>query len=89
MHKKVVEDFFEHVLQWQMVHGPERAFRFKGIKASNGSVAPAHYPKKLVSSSCARHLAVSAGHLNGPGNANANAKSEGGQNDKQNQPKIQ
>jgi hypothetical protein len=83
MHKKVIEDFFEHVLQWQTAHGHERAFRSKGIKASNGSVAPAHYLKKLVSSSHARCLAASAGCSNGPGNANA--KSEGGQNDKQNQ----
>jgi hypothetical protein len=36
MHKSVIEDFFDHILQWQTAQGPEKAFRFKAIKASNG-----------------------------------------------------
>jgi hypothetical protein len=43
MHKSVIEDFFDHVLQRQLAQGPKRAFRFKGIKASDGSVTPAHF----------------------------------------------
>jgi hypothetical protein len=47
MHKSTIEDFFDHVLQRQTAQGPERAFRFKGIKAGNGTVAPTHYPDDL------------------------------------------
>jgi hypothetical protein len=47
MYKSVIEDFFDHILQQQMAQGPERAFRFKAIKASNGSMSPAHYPTDI------------------------------------------
>ena len=47
MHKSTMEDFFDHVSQRQMAQGPERAFKFKGIKAGNGTVAPTHYPGDL------------------------------------------
>ena len=43
MCKSVIEDFFDHVLQWQTVQGPEGVFKFKGIKASDGRVSPACY----------------------------------------------
>ena len=44
MHKSVIEDFFDHILQRQTAQGPERAFRFKAIKARDGSASLAHYP---------------------------------------------
>ena len=47
MHKSTMEDFFNHVSQWQMAQGPERAFRFKRIKVYDGTVAPIHYPSDL------------------------------------------
>jgi hypothetical protein len=46
LHKSVIEDFFDHISWRQMAQGAERAFRFKGIKASNGSVCATHYPDK-------------------------------------------
>jgi hypothetical protein len=42
-----MEDFFNHISQRQTAQGPERAFRFKGIKADDGTVAPTHYPGDL------------------------------------------
>jgi hypothetical protein len=56
MHKSVIKDFFDHILQWQMAQGPKRAFRFKAIKASNGSVSPAHYPTDINNPAPSRHI---------------------------------
>ena len=47
MQKSVIEDVFDHILRRQTAQGPERAFRFKGIKLMNGRVIPAHYPNNL------------------------------------------
>ena len=64
MHKSVIGDFFDHVLQWQTVQGPERAFRFTGIKARDGSVSPAHYPNGLNNPKCSRHISKQTGQRN-------------------------
>jgi len=64
MHKSVIEAFFDHVLQQQTAQGPERAFRFKGIKASDGSVTPAHYPTDLNNPSPSRRISKRTGRLN-------------------------
>jgi hypothetical protein len=54
MHKSSVENFFEHILQRQTAHGPERAFRFKAVKASDGSLYPAEYPSDFNHASRSR-----------------------------------
>jgi hypothetical protein len=64
MHKSVIEDFFDHILQRQMAQGPERAFRFKAIKASNGSVSPAHYPTDINNPAPSRHISKRSSRRN-------------------------
>jgi len=64
MHKSVIEDFFDHVLQWQTVQGPERAFRFTGIKARDGSVSLTHYPNVLNNPKHFRHISKWTGQRN-------------------------
>jgi hypothetical protein len=59
-----MEDFFDHVLQQQTAQGPERAFRFKGIKADDGTVAPTHYPGDLNPPPPARRKPKRSGRRN-------------------------
>ena len=62
MQKSVIEDFFDHILQRQMAQGLKRAFRFKGIKDTDGSVSPAHYPNSLDNpSSPSQHISKQSG----------------------------
>jgi hypothetical protein len=64
MHKSVIEDFFDHILQRQTAQGPERAFRFKAIKASNGSVSPAHYPTDINNPAPSRRISKCSSQRN-------------------------
>jgi RNA recognition motif-containing protein len=64
MHKSVIEDFFDHILQRQTAHGPERAFRFKAIKASNGSVPLAHYPTNINNPAPSQHISKHSSQRN-------------------------
>jgi hypothetical protein len=71
MHKSVIEDFFDHILQQQMAQGPERAFRFKAIKASNGSVSLAHYPTDINNPAPLRHISKRSSRRNANAMPNA------------------
>ena len=64
MHKSAIEDFFNHVLQQQMAQGPERAFRFKAVKASDGSVSPTHYPDDLNNPPPSQQISKCSGQRN-------------------------
>jgi hypothetical protein len=69
MHKSAIEDFFDHVLQRQTAQGPERAFRFKAIKASDGSVSPTHYPGDLNNPPPSRRISKRSGRRNADADA--------------------
>jgi hypothetical protein len=71
MHKSVIEDFFDHILQRQMAQGPERAFRFKAIKASNGSVSLAHYPTNINNPAPSQHISKCSSRRNANAMPNA------------------
>jgi hypothetical protein len=64
MQKRVIEDFFDHILQRQMAQGPERAFRFKRIKLHDGSVSPAQYSNDLNSPTPSRWMCKRTGWQN-------------------------
>ena len=64
MQKRVIEDFFDHILQRQMAQGPKRAFRFKRIKLHDGSVSPAQYPNDLNSPKPSRRMHKCTGRQN-------------------------
>ena len=76
MHKSVIEKFFDHVLERQTAQGPERAFRFKGIKASDGRVSPAHYPNHLNNPSPTRHITKRTGRPNANPDPGSSADAE-------------
>ena len=64
MQKRVIEDFFDHILQRQMAQGPERAFRFKRIKLHDGSVSPVQYPNDLNIPTPSRQMRKRTGRRN-------------------------
>ena len=61
--QSTIQDFFDHILQCQLGQGPERAFRFKAIKARDGTLSPTHYPDELSNPTPFRRASKHSGRM--------------------------